>query len=417
MKILVILNYQREIPPFWQMQIKYARNIFERIIFVTPKLRNDNSDTITSNTTQVVEISRTQRVLSCLYTLLLTWFRPRFWKELYHSKRSGVSLCKRLKHLLTIEFVTHNITSTTEKALTQIGLRGDITVFAGWFANEALAAGYFKKKFPNIKTFSFAHSYEIHPGRNPLMPYCYNTFKHNFVDKVFFISETMRQLYDEGTDFRYHDLLKSKSEVHYLGTQKLFKEFGGPSTDGAFRICTCSSMVALKRLPLLMSAVKKWNLGKIVWTHLGGGPLYDSLVEEAGRICANQNIEIIFKGKIPNNEVQKFYANNPVDLFLNISEVEGLPVSIMEAASYSIPILATDVGGTKEIVDDSNGCLVPPSIDREELLLKIKAFYYLSQAEKQELRNYSWKVWNDRFNSSLTGPVLWKTISEIKSIN
>ena len=56
MKILVILNYQREIPPFWQMQIKYARNIFERIIFVTPKLRNDNSDTITSNTTQVVEI-------------------------------------------------------------------------------------------------------------------------------------------------------------------------------------------------------------------------------------------------------------------------------------------------------------------------------------------------------------------------
>ena len=411
MKVLLVLNYQREIPPFWQIQIKYARVAFDRIIFITAKLRNDNSNTIASDSIKIIQISKFQRFLSCLYTLLFTWFKPYFWKELCHSEQSGIFFFKRVKHLLTISFVTNNIYKTAKTTVKQTGLCSEITVFAGWFANEALAAGLLKKKFPMIKTYSFAHSFEIHPGRNPLMPYCYNYFKHNYVDRVFFISDTMRQLYDEGTGCKYHDLLKEKSGIHYLGTQRLFNESGGASTDGVFRICSCSSMVPLKRLSLLLEALEYWNAGKIVWTHLGGGPLYNSLVEYANKICeTNKNIEIVFRGKIPNNDVQRFYANNPIDLFINISEVEGLPVSIMEATSYAIPVLATDVGGTKEIVDNSNGCLVPASITPEELLSEIKKFVFLTQDKKQNLRSASWSVWNNKFNSSSTGPIFWKSI-------
>ena len=71
------------------------------------------------------------------------------------------------------------------------------------------------------------------------------------------------------------------------------------------------------------------------------------------------NIKFEFKGFVPNLEVLEYYGNNSIDLFINVSESEGIPVSIMEAISYGIPILATDVGGTSEIVTPQTGILIP----------------------------------------------------------
>ncbi|MFR4320263.1 MAG: glycosyltransferase [Blautia massiliensis (ex Durand et al. 2017)] len=44
---------------------------------------------------------------------------------------------------------------------------------------------------------------------------------------------------------------------------------------------------------------------------------------------------------------------------MNVSSSEGIPVSIMEATSFGIPGIATDAGGTKEIIrDKENGVLL-----------------------------------------------------------
>jgi glycosyltransferase involved in cell wall biosynthesis len=50
-------------------------------------------------------------------------------------------------------------------------------------------------------------------------------------------------------------------------------------------------------------------------------------------------------------------------LFLNTSSSEGLPVSMMEAISNGIPIVATNVGGVSEIVNDVTGFLIPKDFD------------------------------------------------------
>ena len=61
-----------------------------------------------------------------------------------------------------------------------------------------------------------------------------------------------------------------------------------------------------------------------------------------------------------------WYRRNRVDLFISLSSSEGLPVSMMEAISFGIPILATDVGGVSEIVKRATGRLVsvddPPEL-------------------------------------------------------
>ena len=72
-----------------------------------------------------------------------------------------------------------------------------------------------------------------------------------------------------------------------------------------------------------------------------------------------ENIKIDFRGNVKNSDLLEVYKNNQFDLFLNVSLSEGIPVSIMEALSFGIPCIATDVGGTKEIVIDGyNGWLL-----------------------------------------------------------
>jgi glycosyltransferase involved in cell wall biosynthesis len=59
-----------------------------------------------------------------------------------------------------------------------------------------------------------------------------------------------------------------------------------------------------------------------------------------------------------NDHVLDLYQRNFVDLFVSLSESEGLPVSMMEAASFGIPILACAVNGVPEIVTLQTGILV-----------------------------------------------------------
>jgi glycosyltransferase involved in cell wall biosynthesis len=104
-----------------------------------------------------------------------------------------------------------------------------------------------------------------------------------------------------------------------------------------------------------------------VWTHIGDGPLRAQLerlaVEQLGSL---PNVTFKFAGAMPNQSVLAFYSSEPVDIFINCSESEGVPVSIMEAMSCGIPAIAPAVGGIPELVDNKCGMLVPEGAPSEE---------------------------------------------------
>ena len=86
----------------------------------------------------------------------------------------------------------------------------------------------------------------------------------------------------------------------------------------------------------------------IKWTHFGDGIMMNQIKEMSRELP--ENIKIDFRGNVKNSDLLEVYKNNQFDLFLNVSLSEGIPVSIMEALSFGIPCIATDVGGTKEMV-------------------------------------------------------------------
>jgi glycosyltransferase involved in cell wall biosynthesis len=86
---------------------------------------------------------------------------------------------------------------------------------------------------------------------------------------------------------------------------------------------------------------------------IGEGPSRDSLTHLA-RVVGIAD-RVLFVGTEPNVPAQL----PGFDLFVHPSETEGLPNAVLEAAAAGLPIVATDVGGTSEIVlDRETGMLV-----------------------------------------------------------
>jgi len=168
-------------------------------------------------------------------------------------------------------------------------------------------------------------------------------------DLAVFISKNGQKYLEE----KYPNL-SFKSVVSYLGTSDL----GGSkrSNDLVLRILSCSNVIPQKRVFLLYEALQTITNYEIEWTHIGGGVDLARLKEVVTQSRSNVKTNIV--GRIPYKEVLRYYQNHMIDVFINVSSAEGLPVSLMEAISFDIPIIATNVGGTSEIVTPETGILL-----------------------------------------------------------
>lgn len=95
---------------------------------------------------------------------------------------------------------------------------------------------------------------------------------------------------------------------------------------------------------------------KINWIHFGDGEGKKELIEKIKTLPSNIKVEL--KGQVSQIELFRFYKEQRIDYFINVSESEGLPYTIIEAISFGIPVIATDAGGTSEIVNEKTGILL-----------------------------------------------------------
>lgn len=96
---------------------------------------------------------------------------------------------------------------------------------------------------------------------------------------------------------------------------------------------------------------------------IGDGPLEAELRKQVQESGLEGLVE--FTGRIPHDELLRMYARREIDVVVLPSivtedgEREGIPVSLMEAMAYGVPVIATQTGGIPELVEGA-GILVPP---------------------------------------------------------
>lgn len=268
-----------------------------------------------------------------------------------------------------------------------------VVFYSYWLYDTAVAAALLRKGCGagSARAVSRAHGYDLYPSRNPLGYLPMRPYLLKNLNAVFPCSldgaRLLRRAYPE---------FAGKVEPAYLGT----RDFGpGPRNTGdVFHIVSCCHISPVKRVDLLAESLSRLSGSglKLKWTHFGAGGGLDELKRYAARNLGF--LECRFAGEVKNANLMAFYAQTPVDCLINTSSSEGLPVSIMEACSFGIPALATDVGGTSEIVrDGENGFLLRPDFSPDELAGKIRELAEAPAGEKAALRAAARRVWQENF--------------------
>jgi len=107
-------------------------------------------------------------------------------------------------------------------------------------------------------------------------------------------------------------------------------------------------------LEALPSVVKIYPYFKLII--VGSGPYKDNLETLAKALQIDEHV--MFVGST--QDVKKYY--NIADIFILPSRSEGISNALLEAMSMELPVIATDVGGAHEVIDDlENGFLIPVS--------------------------------------------------------
>ncbi len=130
-----------------------------------------------------------------------------------------------------------------------------------------------------------------------------------------------------------------------------------PPPEPAWDIVAVCRLVPWKGLDALIdvAAQRGWRL-KVV----GDGPLRDRLLKKIRNLDASGHIEI--SGEVEQRDVVPLMRRARV--FVLNSSYEGLPHVVLEAMSAGTPVVATDVGGTGEVVEDGvTGMLIPDGDD------------------------------------------------------
>jgi glycosyltransferase involved in cell wall biosynthesis len=181
------------------------------------------------------------------------------------------------------------------------------------------------------------------------------------------------------------------------------------SEDGVLRIITCSFLIPLKRIHLIIAGLKLLSF-PIEWTHIGDGPLMKQLREQAQELPAN--IKVTWLGRVAPELVLSHFVGRKVDLFINVSETEGAPFSVMEALSASVPVIATDVGGTAETVDAEVGKLLPSDLTPEILAKAVTEFHDLPESSKAVMKRAAKERFATRCDASVLAREFAETLSE-----
>jgi len=301
----------------------------------------------------------------------------------YKTSSNSISKKKtKLKHIVTksrflsVLFTIRTMLHSRKlvKNYKKLNRTPDIVVFHDFFVYDQ----YVRLIKNNAKKVIFFHSdglrfemlYTNYPKlRNSLFAkYLEKRFDKTVknLDKIVFIAKigkenflkTNPHIHPSKTVFFHNgidDLCDNqKNEMTEIYAHKNFK----------YRLICTGTVSERKGQYLIINALSKINkeiINNIHLTLLGSG----SQISELQEFVNNKNLtsHVSFEGSIDNSVVYKYLKQ--ANIYILMSNNEGLPISIIEAMRAGLSIISTKIAGIPELVEDNvNGVLLDPNEDQ-----------------------------------------------------
>ncbi len=169
------------------------------------------------------------------------------------------------------------------------------------------------------------------------------------------------------------------------------------SKECPFTITFVGRLVFGKGVQTLLEAFAKIKRENSVRLFIVGDGEYRSELEALSKKLDLQE-EIEFIGERDQKGILELFRKTHV--FVNPSYSEGLPRSVLEAAATGLPIIATNVGGTNEIIEHQKTGFLIPGKDKTALVEALQLFLrspnlrkmYGETAKKYVREHFEWKI-------------------------
>jgi glycosyltransferase involved in cell wall biosynthesis len=401
---------------FLEREIDYLTAAFDKVIILSRDVTS--KEPRTRNTKFLYE--RVNPESGAAEKLLAPWLYLKNLRQVlrcirtettFMRKKHGYfsfAMRKQMMHDLTKALITsHHIL----RLMKEHRLEGKVFLYSYWLTSSALATTFVNPANVIVKRFSRAHGGDVYEARHALKYLSFRRTLAQDLDRIFTISEDGRRHL-----LAFTGAAEEKITVSRLGTTLPQPAVSITDTGGSgpFVIVSCSFLVPVKRLSLLIDALALVSGMDIRWIHIGDGPLKNSLQEHAKKaLGAKANITFEFRGSLPNEELMSFYKTRRVDLFVNTSLSEGIPVTIMEAQSFGIPVVAPAVGGVPEIISSDTGRLFAVDSPASEVARTIVEVLSLPEEARQRMRSNAFTNWERRYNAEKNFPTFVASIMSL----
>lgn len=295
-----------------------------------------------------------------------------------------------LYQVLTEEIITQEIENNSLQ----------IYLYAFWLSRPAFCIADLRNKYPDrvAKIYARAHGYDLYEERNNAHYLPFRSHITKMLDVIYFISAAGKKYYKN--KIVKMGLVKDVCElkISRLGTSNVDALEKKIIEKKHIIIVSCSAVIYEKRLDLIAEVIaylQKQDID-VRWLHIGNGKLMPMIKKQSAEILKKDSY--YFLGYVDNSKILQVYMEYDADYFINLSDSEGIPVSIMEAMSVGLPVIARDVGGNNEIVNSNVGCLLEKNMDTLEMssiicdfvkerIMSIKKYKQISDNSKAQWNN------------------------------
>jgi glycosyltransferase involved in cell wall biosynthesis len=409
MKYLVILT--KQFPYQWREQyvaheLAALAGQFDKV-FIYPHDHYQKKDVIRFDLPKGVEvIDLNQQLVPAPRHKVVFSFLGAFIGELFCSKRKWyqIKAWRRFYSIYATQYALGEMLMTWQR---KQGIAGkEVLYYSYWMSASALCLGILKRRGSISGFITRAHSVDLYHedwgllrDEHSVPPF--RCLKERNASRIYPISNHgLVHLKERGVE-------ADRLATRYLGV--LDVGLGPVPGEDIFTLVTCSGIDDNKRIHLLGEALSRLNK-PARWIHFGDGPLR----EQALKSVTSKLVHFECRGQTSNDDVRAFYAKEPVHCFVNLSIVEGLPVSIMEAISHGIPVIATAVYGVPEIVINGyNGATLPVQFTNE-LIDEALMLFMTNSAQMATMRANARTRYEELFNAEKNYNEFAKEIASLR---
>lgn len=307
---------------------------------------------------EVFRYKRRDNVVADFYRACKALCRPFIYQEFKALKQRGKLSLKGIVRVFLSAIKVERSLVTVRKFQQQYSEPVDL-IYCYWNFPYSFAAALAKRQGYCAKLVARVHGGDLYESRFAIN---YSPFKRQFVhdfDRLYFLAAGGRDYYQQQYDAAAVDARLSPLGV---GMPSLAST-QAKAPDDVIRVFTVANVIHLKRLDKMLEAVVHLAATKpdcrIEWIHAGDGPLRKQLMGQASAKARElQNLKVTWLGQVENQKIHSILAAQELTCVVNTSESEGMPVSLMEAMAYGIPVVAPDVGSIGEIFDQQSGVLL-----------------------------------------------------------